>query len=122
SGKKALELGLQVIAKIRGYADAAHTPELFTTAPALAIPKALSNAGLEASQVDYYEINEAFSVVALANQKLLSRPSVSLANFIFTLTNSTIVTLPCLFLRHLCHLIMFHCHFTIWPTLFAFVL
>ncbi|WOL13631.1 acetyl-CoA acetyltransferase, cytosolic 1-like [Canna indica] len=75
SGKKALELGLQVIAKIRGYADAAHAPELFTTAPAFAIPKAIWNAGLEASQVDYYEINEAFSVVALANQKLLSLPS-----------------------------------------------
>ncbi|KAI4326408.1 hypothetical protein MLD38_031727 [Melastoma candidum] len=71
SGKKALELGLQVIAKISGYADAAHEPELFTTAPALAIPKAISNAGLEASQVDFYEINEAFAVVALANQKLL---------------------------------------------------
>lgn len=75
SGEKALELGLQVIAKIRGYGDAAQAPELFTTAPALAVPKALSNAGLEASQVDYYEINEAFSVVALANQKLLSLPS-----------------------------------------------
>ncbi|CAL9147403.1 acetyl-CoA acetyltransferase 2-like isoform X1 [Musa acuminata AAA Group] len=75
SGKKALELGLQVIAKIRGYADAAQAPELFTTAPALAIPKAISNAGLEASQIDFYEINEAFSVVALANQKLLSLPS-----------------------------------------------
>ncbi|KAG0464522.1 hypothetical protein HPP92_020591 [Vanilla planifolia] len=71
SGQKALELGLQVIAKITGYADAAHAPELFTTAPAIAIPKAISNAGLEASQVDFYEINEAFSVVALANQKLL---------------------------------------------------
>ena len=46
-------------------------PELFTTAPSLAIPKAISNAGLEASQIDYYEINEAFAVVALANQKLL---------------------------------------------------
>ncbi|CAL9127505.1 unnamed protein product, partial [Musa acuminata var. zebrina] len=77
SGKKALQLGLQVIAKIRGYADAAHTPLLFTTTPALAIRKALSNTGLEASQVDYYEINEAFSVVALANQKLLSLPSVT---------------------------------------------
>ncbi|CAL9064038.1 acetyl-CoA acetyltransferase 2 [Musa acuminata AAA Group] len=75
SGEKALELGLQVIAKIRGYADAAQAPELFTTAPALAIPKAISNAGLEASQIDFYEINEAFSVVALANQKLLSLPS-----------------------------------------------
>ncbi|KAL5722594.1 acetyl-CoA C-acetyltransferase [Ranunculus cassubicifolius] len=70
-GAKALELGLQVIAKITGYADAAQAPELFTTAPALAIPKAISNARLEASQIDYYEINEAFSVVALANQKLL---------------------------------------------------
>ncbi|KAE7995208.1 hypothetical protein FH972_000031 [Carpinus fangiana] len=72
SGEKALQLGLQVIAKIKGFADAAQAPELFTTAPALAIPKAISNAGLEASQIDYFEINEAFSVVALANQKLLS--------------------------------------------------
>ncbi|KAJ7960238.1 Acetyl-CoA acetyltransferase [Quillaja saponaria] len=71
SGEKALKLGLQVIAKITGYADAAQAPELFTTAPALAIPKAISNAGLEASQIDFYEINEAFAVVALANQKLL---------------------------------------------------
>ncbi|KAH7545395.1 acetyl-CoA acetyltransferase 2 [Ziziphus jujuba] len=71
SGEKALQLGLQIIAKIKGFADAAQAPELFTTAPALAIPKAIANAGLEASQVDYYEINEAFSVVALANQKLL---------------------------------------------------
>ncbi|XP_057954754.1 acetyl-CoA acetyltransferase 2 [Malania oleifera] len=71
SGEKALKLGLQVIAKITGYADAAQAPELFTTAPALAIPKAITNAGLEASKIDFYEINEAFSVVALANQKLL---------------------------------------------------
>ncbi|XP_022136171.1 acetyl-CoA acetyltransferase, cytosolic 1 [Momordica charantia] len=71
SGKKALELGLEVIAKIKGYADAAHEPEFFTTAPALAVPKAISRAGLEASQIEFYEINEAFAVVALANQKLL---------------------------------------------------
>ncbi|KAF7833170.1 acetyl-CoA acetyltransferase, cytosolic 1 [Senna tora] len=73
SGEKALQLGLQVIAKITGYADAAqvYAPEFFTTAPALAIPKAISNAGLEASQIDFYEINEAFAVVAIANQKLL---------------------------------------------------
>ncbi|XLU34693.1 hypothetical protein S245_070759, partial [Arachis hypogaea] len=71
SEEKARELRLHVIAKIRGFADAAQEPELFTTAPALAIPKAISNAGLEASQIDYYEINEAFSVVSLANQKLL---------------------------------------------------
>ncbi|KAI9109023.1 hypothetical protein K1719_019978 [Acacia pycnantha] len=71
SGEKALKLGLQVIAKITGYADAAQAPEFFTTAPALAIPKAISNAGLEGSQIDFYEINEAFAVVAIANQKLL---------------------------------------------------
>ncbi|GLT65513.1 hypothetical protein SLA2020_379430 [Shorea laevis] len=62
SREKALKLGLQVIAKIRGYADAAQAPELFPTAPALAIPKAILNAGLQTSQIDYYEINEAFSV------------------------------------------------------------
>ncbi|KAG0461538.1 hypothetical protein HPP92_021835 [Vanilla planifolia] len=78
SGAKARELGLQVIARIRGYADAAQAPERFTTAPALAIPKAIRNAGLEASQIDFYEINEAFSVVALANQKLLGIPSEKL--------------------------------------------
>nr|AUZ98386.1 acetyl-CoA C-acetyltransferase isoform 1 [Trachyspermum ammi] len=71
SGEMARKLGLQVIAKIRGFADAAQAPELFTTAPSLAIPKAITNAGLQASEVDYYEINEAFSVVALANRKLL---------------------------------------------------
>ncbi|GLU15864.1 hypothetical protein SLE2022_323200 [Rubroshorea leprosula] len=71
SREKALKLGLQVIAKIRGYADAAQAPELFPTAPALAIPKAILNAGLQTSQIDYYEINEAFSVVVLANRKLL---------------------------------------------------
>ena len=92
SGKKAVELRLQVIAKIAGYGDAAQVllksqlnyisldldmttdnlilkhdwlgqaTELFTTTPALAIPKAISNAGLKASQIDYYEINKAFAV------------------------------------------------------------
>ncbi|KAH0669915.1 hypothetical protein AABB24_009630 [Solanum stoloniferum] len=71
SGEKAVKLGLDVIAKISGYADAAQEPELFTISPAKAIPKAIKSAGLEASQIDYYEINEAFAVVALANQKLL---------------------------------------------------
>ncbi|CAL4961554.1 unnamed protein product [Urochloa decumbens] len=75
SGQKALDLGLQVLARIRGYADAAQAPELFTTTPALAIPKAIANAGLGSSHVDFYEINEAFSAVALANQKLLEIPS-----------------------------------------------
>uniref|UniRef100_A0A0A9CJE6 Acetyl-CoA acetyltransferase, cytosolic 1 n=1 Tax=Arundo donax TaxID=35708 RepID=A0A0A9CJE6_ARUDO len=78
SGEKAKNLGLQVLARIRGYADAAQAPELFTTTPALAIPKAISNAGLQTSQIDYYEINEAFSVVALANQRLLGIPSEKL--------------------------------------------
>ncbi|XP_057526952.1 acetyl-CoA acetyltransferase 2 [Amaranthus tricolor] len=75
SGQKALELGLEVIAKISGYGDAAQAPEKFTTAPALAIPKAMSHAGLNASQIDYYEINEAFSAVAIANMKLLDIPA-----------------------------------------------
>lgn len=72
SGAKALELDLPVLARIRGFADAAQSPEQFTTSPALAIPKALANAGIAQSEVDFYEINEAFSVVALANQKLLN--------------------------------------------------
>ncbi|GAV78942.1 Thiolase_C domain-containing protein, partial [Cephalotus follicularis] len=62
SGEKALDLGLTVIAKISGYADAAKAPDLFPTTPANAIPKAISNAGLKASEIDFYEINEAFSV------------------------------------------------------------
>lgn len=71
SGKKAMELNLNVLAKFRGFADAAQSPELFTTSPAIAIPKALQLAGISQSDVDFFEINEAFSVVALANQKLL---------------------------------------------------
>lgn len=65
------ELGLRPLAKIRGYGDAQQAPEWFTTAPAQAIPRALEHAGITADQVDYYEINEAFSVVSLANNKLL---------------------------------------------------
>ena len=72
SEAKLKELGLKPLAVIRGWGDAAHEPERFTTAPALAIPKALAHAGLSADDVDYYEINEAFSVVALANMKLLN--------------------------------------------------
>ena len=71
SEAKLKELGLKPLAKIIGWGDAAHAPNKFTTAPALAIPKALKHAKIEASQVDFYEINEAFSVVALANMKLL---------------------------------------------------
>ncbi|KAF3938528.1 hypothetical protein ABW19_dt0207492 [Dactylella cylindrospora] len=71
SESKLTELGLTPIAKILGWGDAAQQPSKFTTAPALAIPKAIKHAGVEKDQVEYYEINEAFSVVALANLKLL---------------------------------------------------
>ena len=60
-----------MLARIRGYADAEREPDKFTTAPALAIPKALKAAGLTLADIDYFEINEAFSVVDLVNQKLL---------------------------------------------------
>ncbi|WP_194774550.1 acetyl-CoA C-acyltransferase [Pararhodonellum marinum] len=71
SKEKAEELGLKPLAVIRGFADAAQDPLWFTTAPSLAIPKALKNAGVDASQVDFYEINEAFAAVAIANQRNL---------------------------------------------------
>ncbi len=71
SADKAQELNLKPLAKIKGYADAAHEPKWFTTAPAKALPKALANAGVEMEDVDYFEFNEAFSVVGLANMKLL---------------------------------------------------
>lgn len=64
-------MSLKPLGKILGWGDAAKEPHEFTTAPALAIPKALKNAGIDADSVDAYEINEAFSVVALANMKLL---------------------------------------------------
>ncbi|WP_339700683.1 acetyl-CoA C-acyltransferase [uncultured Roseivirga sp.] len=67
SKKKAEELGIKPIARIIGFADAAQDPLWFTTAPSKAIPKAMAMAGVDKSQVDYYEINEAFSAVALAN-------------------------------------------------------
>ncbi len=67
SAEKAKALGLTPIAKIRGFADAAQDPMWFTTAPALAIPKAMKMAGVDKKDVAYYEINEAFSAVALAN-------------------------------------------------------
>jgi acetyl-CoA C-acetyltransferase len=67
SKEKANELGLKPIAKILGFADAAQDPMWFTTAPSLAIPKAMKIAGVTAKDVSYYEINEAFSAVAIAN-------------------------------------------------------
>ncbi|KAJ3275270.1 erg10, acetyl-CoA C-acetyltransferase [Terramyces sp. JEL0728] len=72
SGTKLQELGLTPLAKIVGWADAAKEPERFTEAPSLAIPKALKHASLTDKDIDLYEINEAFSVVALANMKLLN--------------------------------------------------
>ena len=69
--EKAQELGLTPLAFIRSYADAAHQPEWFTTAPAKAVPAALAKAQLSIDQVDYVELNEAFSVVGLANIKKL---------------------------------------------------
>lgn len=72
SADKALALGLTPLAKIKGYADAAHEPEWFTTAPAKALPKALSKANISIDDVDYFELNEAFSVVGLANMKILN--------------------------------------------------
>ena len=71
SSEKATELQLTPIAKIRSYADAAQEPKWFTTAPAKAIPKALEKAGISINEVDYFELNEAFAVVGLANMKIL---------------------------------------------------
>ena len=71
SEAKLKELGIKPLAKILGWGDAAQQPARFTTAPALAIPKAIKHAGLKQDDIEYYEINEAFSVVALANIKLL---------------------------------------------------
>jgi acetyl-CoA C-acetyltransferase len=71
SEDKAKELGLKPLARILGYADAQQAPEWFTTAPAKAIPLALKRAGKEISEVDFFEINEAFAVVSLANNQIL---------------------------------------------------
>ncbi len=71
SKEKAIELGLKILATIKGFADAAHEPKWFTTAPAKALPKALDKAGISIKDVDFFEFNEAFSVVGLANMKIL---------------------------------------------------
>ncbi|SEG24239.1 acetyl-CoA C-acyltransferase [Flavobacterium urumqiense] len=71
SEEKAIALGLKPLAYIRSYADAAQEPKWFTTSPSKAIPKALEKAGLAISDVDYFEFNEAFAVVGLANAKIL---------------------------------------------------
>ncbi len=71
SREKAEEMGLKILGTIKGYADAAQDPNKFTTAPAIALPKALKKAGILQEEVDYFEFNEAFSVVGLANMKIL---------------------------------------------------
>ena len=71
SKDKAKELGLKPLASIKSYADAAREPEWFTVAPAKALPKALDKANINIDDVDYFEFNEAFSVVGLANMKIL---------------------------------------------------
>ena len=75
SADKAAELNITPLAKIKGYADAAHEPKWFTTAPAKALPKALAKANITINDVDYFELNEAFSVVGLANMKILGLTS-----------------------------------------------
>ena len=72
SKEKAQELGIKPLAKIVSYADAAHAPEWFTTAPSLALPKALKKANLSTENIDFFELNEAFSVVALANNQKMN--------------------------------------------------
>jgi acetyl-CoA C-acetyltransferase len=71
SEEKAIALGLKPLAYIKGYADAAQEPKWFTTSPSKALPKALDKAGISISDVDFFEFNEAFSVVGLANSKIL---------------------------------------------------
>lgn len=71
SEEKAVAMGLKPLAYIKSYADAAQEPKWFTTAPAKALPKALDKVGLSVSDVDFFEFNEAFSVVGLANAKIL---------------------------------------------------
>ena len=71
SKEKAEELHIKPIAKVVSYADAAQEPKWFTTAPAKAIPKALAKANLSTEEVDFWELNQAFSVVSLVNTKLL---------------------------------------------------
>lgn len=71
SEEKAKSLGLKPLAYIKSYADAEQEPKWFTTSPAKALPKALDKAGISVSEVDYFEFNEAFSVVGLANAKIL---------------------------------------------------
>ena len=71
SAEKAKELGIQPIAIIKGFADAEQDPKWFTTSPALALPKALTKANLQINEIDFFEFNEAFSVVGIVNTEIL---------------------------------------------------
>lgn len=71
SKKKAIALGIQPIAIIKGFADAEQSPNLFTTSPSLALPKALATAGISKESISYFELNEAFSVVGIVNTNLM---------------------------------------------------
>ena len=71
SKEKAEELGIKPIAVIRGYADAEQEPTYFTTTPSIALPRAIEKAGLQMTDIDYVELNEAFSVVGIVNTKLM---------------------------------------------------
>ena len=75
SGEKVKELGLTPLAKVVSYADAEQDPKWFTTTPALALPKALAKANLTSSEIDFFEFNEAFSVVGIVNTQLLQLDS-----------------------------------------------
>ncbi len=97
SAEKARELGITPLATILSYADAEQAPEWFTTTPSIALPKALEKAGLTLHNVDYFEINEAFSVVSIANmQKMDIGPatkSMSMAG-LFRLVIHWVVAAP----------------------------
>jgi acetyl-CoA C-acetyltransferase len=69
SGEKAAALGIKPLARIRAFADAEQAPEWFTTTPAIATPKAVARAGLKMEDIDYWELNEAFSVVGIENTR-----------------------------------------------------
>ncbi len=77
SAEKALELNFKPLAKIKSYADAAHEPKWFTTAPSKAIPKALEKIDMSIDEIEYFELNEAFSIVGLANMKIMGLNSDS---------------------------------------------
>ena len=71
-------LGLQPLARLLSHADAAHEPEKFVTAPAIAVPKALKKAGLRIEDIDYFEINEAFAVAGIVNSLKMGIPESKL--------------------------------------------